>query len=35
MDLLYIGIGAAFFLLTWGLAIVCERIGNERPGRNG
>ena len=32
MDLLYIGIGVAFFLLTWGLLRLCEALG---PGESG
>jgi len=26
MDFLYIGIAIAFFILTWGLVILCDRL---------
>jgi hypothetical protein len=32
MDLLYIGIGGVFFLLTWGLVRLCETLAMEKPG---
>lgn len=32
MDLLYIGIGVAFFVLTWGLVRLCETLGSDETG---
>ena len=32
MDLLYLGIGIAFFILSWGLIRLCERLGTDDPG---
>jgi hypothetical protein len=32
MDILYIAIALAFFLLTWGLLKACELLGEEKPG---
>jgi hypothetical protein len=32
MDILYLSIVAGFFLLTWGLAHVCDRLGEEQGG---
>jgi hypothetical protein len=29
MDMLYIGIAALFFLLTWLLLKLCERLGDK------
>ena len=31
-DIVYIGIAAVFFLLTWVLVLACERLGEQRPG---
>jgi hypothetical protein len=32
MDLLYIGIGVAFFLITWGLVWLCDSLGRYDSG---
>lgn len=32
MDLLYLGVGVAFFLLTWGLVRLCAALGGEGSG---
>jgi hypothetical protein len=32
MDLVYIAIGFAFFLVTWGLVLLCEVLENPGPG---
>jgi hypothetical protein len=32
MDVLYISVVLVFFLLTWGLTVLCERLGLERSG---
>jgi hypothetical protein len=32
MDLLYLGVGVAFFLLTWGLVRLCATLGIDRSG---
>ena len=34
MDLLCTGIAVAFFLLTWGLAILCDRLWDHTPEKN-
>jgi hypothetical protein len=31
MDLLYIGIGVAFFCLSWGLMRLCDSLGTHVP----
>ena len=33
-DLIYIGIAAVFFILTWGLMKMCEVLSNEKSGGN-
>jgi hypothetical protein len=33
-DLMYVGIVAASFLLTWGLMRLCEYLGNFTSGEN-
>ena len=30
MDLLYLGVVFLFFLLTWALLILCERLSGEK-----
>jgi hypothetical protein len=32
MDWVYIGFGMAFFLLTWGLVLLCDALGTHDPG---
>ena len=32
MDLFYIGVAVGFFLLTWGLAKLCEALGTFDSG---
>ncbi len=32
MDIIYIAIVAAFFLLTWGLMRLCEILGQNKSG---
>ena len=32
MDIIYIGIVIAFFVLTWGLMKACEVLGEQKPG---
>ena len=32
MDLLFIGIGVAFFVMTWGLVRLCESLGADDTG---
>ena len=32
MDLMYIGIAVAFFLVTWGLTKICENLKEREPG---
>jgi hypothetical protein len=32
MDIFYIGIVVVFFSLTWGLARVCELLGEQKSG---
>ncbi len=32
MDLIYIGIGVAFFAASWWLALLCERLSDQRRG---
>jgi len=32
MDLLYIGIGLAFFLLSWGLMRLCDTLETDDSG---
>jgi hypothetical protein len=32
MDFLYVGIGVVFFLLSWGLIRVCDRLGSGDSG---
>lgn len=34
MDLLYIGIGVGFFLLTWGLLQLCEALRTDESGEH-
>ncbi len=34
MDLLYIGIGVGFFLLTWGLLRLCETLQTDESGEH-
>jgi hypothetical protein len=31
MDLIYLGLTIAFFGLTWGLVVMCERLMEEQP----
>ena len=31
MDLMYCGITILFFLLTWGLVRLCDRLGDQVP----
>ncbi len=31
MDLIYIGVVALFFLLTWGLMRLCHRLAEPKP----
>ncbi len=33
-DVLYLGIGLGFFLLTWGLLSACEQLGEQRGGKS-
>jgi len=33
MDILYIGIAVAFFLLTWGLLRLCDILGGQKGER--
>lgn len=32
MDIIYIGIVIAFFLLTWGLMKACDVLGEQKTG---
>jgi hypothetical protein len=32
MDFLYIGIGVSFFLLSWGLVLLCDTLGRDDSG---
>ncbi len=32
MDIIYVGIVVAFFLLTWGLMKVCDILGEQHTG---
>lgn len=32
MDIIYVGLVVAFFLLTWGLMKVCEVLGEQQTG---
>jgi len=32
MDLLFIGIGVAFFVMTWGMVRLCETLGTDDTG---
>jgi|WetSurMetagenome_2_1015567.scaffolds.fasta_scaffold23306_2 hypothetical protein len=32
MDILFMGIVVAFFVLTWGLLILCRNLGEQKPG---
>ena len=32
MDIIYLGIVVAFFVLTWGIMKVCEVLGKEKSG---
>jgi hypothetical protein len=32
MDLIYLGIGAAFFLCTWCLVLLCDTLGTHDSG---
>ena len=32
MDLVYIGFGAGFFFLTWGLVWLCDTLGTHDSG---
>ena len=32
MDFVYVGLGALFFILTWGLLKGCEILGGEKTG---
>jgi hypothetical protein len=32
MDFIYIGIGVAFFLLSWGLIRLCDTLGTDERG---
>jgi len=32
MDLLYLGYGVGFFLLTWGLVLLCDALGTYDSG---
>ena len=32
MDILYLGIVVAFFVLTWGLMKACELLGKQQSG---
>ncbi len=32
MDILYLGVAVAFFILTWGLLTLCERLDNQQSG---
>jgi len=34
MDIIYIGIVALFFLLTWGLMRLCEALQQDKSGEN-
>jgi hypothetical protein len=34
MDVLVIGIAFAFFVLTWGLVILCDRLRDHAPENN-
>ena len=31
MDIIFIGVTAAFFALSWGLVVVCERLMEGQP----
>ena len=33
-DMIYIGIAAVLFILTWGLLKMCEILGEEKSGGN-
>jgi hypothetical protein len=30
-DILYLGVVALFFLVTWGLIRLCHRLANQKP----
>jgi hypothetical protein len=32
MDLIYLGIAGAFFVATWGLLKLCERLADQKQG---
>ena len=32
MDIIYLGVVVAFFLLTWGLMKACEILGQQKSG---
>ncbi len=32
MDAVYIGVAAVFFLMTWGLMSLCDRLRDHRQG---
>jgi hypothetical protein len=34
MDIIYIGMVIAFFLLTWGLMRLCDVLGEQKKGDN-
>jgi hypothetical protein len=34
LDLVYIGIGAGFFLLTWGFVRLCETLEADQRGEH-
>lgn len=34
MDFIYIGIALVFFVLTWGLVMLCDRLWDHTPEKN-